>query len=821
MKKLLLTLLITGVFTCPAHGMWESLAKRFASANKFVRAQMPAFAKTVIQATPAAAKATQKPIAQTAKATTAESNWFSRLSKGLASAWQNLKQNFKLPEWIKSSTAKDKIKNAFTAHGKSIASRMPIAGASLAATAIQTAYAQGTKNDMLDFNEDNICNYPRYRSAFIAHAIKNITSQDPQFIQAVAYLLEVSSDSREPITQAALNHFNTVDPLTIKQILAHYPRAKDAFIEKLLTQDNPHLEKLFANYRTNNNPSYQWIISHGDGTAQFSIAKLVINTIVANPGACSIKSFNTIFEEISKIGPDCTELWKLRHTATKHYGQDAATFIALASGAIKKNDITNKPWCVYILYGNHYEIRELHEAIERELETLSVQDLDRAYTFLTQATVNWFWGVAVSVKTTSSPLLNRIQETARKRFKPIDYSTLSTQDILYLHKIKSGFEGHLSKPSLAFEYPLFMLDCPHNATIKEKVYTDLATLPADYLEYAYEHIFTSQAEKDSLKQTIKSRFNDTLNPLHRTHITHAVLEEYDRVPSFLAECSPNNHQPTQTEKHLCANLASVIRNMFRGHQIKQKTNAIALFKQAIAKEREELAKGNHVFYHGRQWEYDFWADMDKATYNLKHPNNPLQDIRLRFDESEGALCLNYALFANATREPSNTASYVIRNHDYSAALRNFSIEKFFNRFNLTPLYTRYHNEFDTLKKMHAACNNHGSLLMISVPDKHLDIVYPALEGSMGYKLQARKVKDQLSSDIREIVNTLKTDPVHIQDGNSDYIEFALRITPELKDKVRIYPMSQADPVKYKEYTDYRDQLFAKIKTDIATHNGVQ
>lgn len=816
MKKLLLTLLLTSLFTSPAYGMWQTWATRFASATKIARAQMPAFAKTPARATPAAAKTVQKPIEQAAKASAAESTLWSRLSNSLSSAWKNLKLNFKLPNWLNSSTAKESIKKVFKAHAQTLGARAPMAGTGLATTAVHTAYAQG-KKDMPTFNEDNICDYPRHRQSFIEHAVNNITSKDPKTIQAIAYLLEISVDSREPITQAALNQFNDVDPLIIKEILAHYPRAKDSFIEKLLTQDNPHLEKLFENYTNRTNPSYQWTVSHGDGCTQFGIAKIIVNTIINKPGTCSVKAFNSVFQEISKKIPYGREMWQLRHAAAKHYGQDASTFIALASGAIKKTDITNKPWCVYLIYGLHYEIRELHEAIDRELETLSVQDLDRAYT-LTRATVYEIGAQGVSVRYES--LHNRIKHEAQKRFGPLDYQKLSTQLLLYFHQIKSGFDGHLSKTSIAIEFPLFMLESPDITMIKEKVYTDLATLPADYLEYAYEHIFTAQTEKDSFKQKVMSRFKDSLHPLHRTHIAHAMLEEYNRTPSFLVECSAENHQATQTEKHLCANLRTVISKMFRAHEIKQKTNAAALFKQAIAKEREELTKGNNVFYHGRQWEYDFWADMDKSTYNLKNPNNPLTDIRLRFDDSEGALCLNYALFANATREPSNTASYVIRNHDYSSAIKNFTIENFFKRFDLAPFYNHYKNDFEKLKKMHASCNNHGSLLMISVPDKHLDIVYPALEGSMGYTMQARKVNEGLSSDIREIVNTLKTDPTKIQNGNSDYIEFALRITPELKDKVRIYPMSQADPTKYKEYTDYRDQLFAKIKTDIATQNGV-
>lgn len=122
--------------------------------------------------------------------------------------------------------------------------------------------------------------------------------------------------------------------------------------------------------------------------------------------------------------------------------------------------------------------------------------------------------------------------------------------------------------------------------------------------------------------------------------------------------------------------------------------------------------------------------------------------------------------------------------------------------------------------MHTACNKHGSLLMLSIPDKNLnDIVYSAQEGSMGDTQQARVVNGSRTTDMHTIINALKTDPATIQNGNSDYIEFALRITPQLKDKIRIYPMSQADPIKYKEYTDYRDQLFARIKTDIEKTKG--
>jgi hypothetical protein len=851
MKKIVFTLLVTSLLNSSAHGMGKAWATRLASATKFARKHIP-----TLKAAPGFAHATAKPaqkslIRATLKPQQSQSNFWDRLSKSFASAWQRVKQNFKLPEWIKSSAAQEQIKKVVKSYAHTAGTRAPLIGGAMAATAVKTAYAQGTDREMPACTADAIFNYRfsmQHRNAFIAHAVKNITAKDTETIEAITAMLEQYPQSHVPITQAAIAAFNDVQPVVLQNVLKHNAWAHDRFVKKLMTEDNPHLDELFKNYVVHidgltqfydrvhrcyttitHKTEYTWTIDNGDGTPR-NITQAILERMIQDPTCCSIEVHNKIYKRlIAKNSFSLSTrivISQLRASALNHWGQDAATLIGLASRTLKESDV-NKPLCLY--YSDNYHptalvnFNELTDATMREIETLNAKDISLAYNYING--YSWY----------NYENKNKIKEAAQKRFgQHLDLNNLTLKDLVSLHSCMNGITTTI--PS-TFPYPYFLIGYNPEiypraeAIIRDRLLNNdddaIASLSIDDMTYIRELIFKINANDDSrdqLKkalelgkfiQKVKKRCKDLMPPVYSTNIVHAVMQGYDQFPSFLASCTQDNHQTTQSEKHFCANMTNVMIHMFRDHSIKQKTNAIPMFKRALAKERQELAKGNHVFYHGRKWEYDFWADMDKMTYNLTHPDKPLTDIRLRFDDSDGALCLNYALFANATRKPSNTASYVVNNHDFSSALSRFNLGQFFQRFGQESHFNRYKKEFEKLREMHTACNKHGSLLMLSVPDKHLnDIVYSAEEGSMGRTQKARVVHGVPTTDMHTIINALKTDPSAIQHGNSDYIEFALRITPQLKDKVRIYPMSQADPAKYKEYTDYRDQLFAQIKTDI-------
>jgi hypothetical protein len=253
---------------------------------------------------------------------------------------------------------------------------------------------------------------------------------------------------------------------------------------------------------------------------------------------------------------------------------------------------------------------------------------------------------------------------------------------------------------------------------------------------------------------------------------------------------------------------------------------------AFSKEIAESKAGNYVFWHGRQWEWDFVADMYKHVHNLMVPENqrmPETYIPLRFGDGEwDGFCMNYALFGNSKREPSSSLSYVLRNHDYSyGAINKYSVQAFFKQFGLEPFFDIYKKDFSELQKLHKKANKrgYGSLLMISVRPDDMRYVFRAQEGSMGKRWQDIFCDGALTHNAKKIIDTLRTNPVAVQGGETDYIEFAMFLTKEYaldpRKGLRIFAFGATDAGKMADYTNKRDALFARIAADLKAAGVIQ
>ena len=507
--------------------------------------------------------------------------------------------------------------------------------------------------------------------------------------------------------------------------------------------------------------------------------------------------------------------------AIKQYGQDAATMIALAVRKVEPSDITAKPLCIYYdhqrLYAVGVDDDELTTAILRDLNILSFKQIDDAHTYLNR--YSWWTRHA-----------KRLADACKTTFK-IKPDALSAEELVYSF-YTSKQDGSLGDFTLSapaqISIPSFMY-LPEISLVRKAVYRDMKNLSLPYLEFAYANTCSSEAEKKEFRVKIDELGIYTSKksvPLYDTNILNAVMQGYNAdLPIWMIDCTAQNHQATQSEKHFCANVASVMKYIFKDQNIKRKSNAIPLFKRALAKEREELAKGNHVFYHGRQWEWDYVADVYKGLHNATHPTDKTvgNDYTfLRFDASSGdfgnALFLNVPLFGNTKHWGNSTAQLVLSSYDWSGGKHlYFAPDKLFSQFKLAAQYPAYKDNFKQLKLLHQKANPSkiGSLLMVVLDDKKVNTVYLPVRGVANNKNPVTLSTGEQTLETRKIIAELKAGK--LPDGG-DSLEYVLPLDKDYaldpQKGPRIYSMNACDPAKYKEYTDYRDALFSKIKKDM-------
>lgn len=454
-------------------------------------------------------------------------------------------------------------------------------------------------------------------------------------------------------------------------------------------------------------------------------------------------------------------------------------------------------------------------------------------------------------KFTEKEIFNRRYDTAyRKEALAFALANITAQDAVTIERIITILETYreshepIVKAALAHfskTHPLLIKNIlAHNAWAADDFVKQLICTENPHLEKLlsnnkiYDYQWTA-CHGDGLRQfsiaelAEKEKKLRVQYPVAQSNVLQHALHNYDTIPSSMITCTQKNHWPTPSEKHFCSNIKSVIWHIFEGHTIKQKTNAIPLFEQALAKEREELAKGNHIFYHGRQWEWDLVADIYKGLYNTTNSTKPRvgNDYTfLRFDDSTAkfgqALFLNIPLFGNSVKPGESTSQYVLSNEDCSSnKVKEFTPQELFSRFNLQKQYSRYENEFKQLAVLHQKANpsNIGSLLMVAVDNAHVNDIYPVDWYAYNKKPVTLSTGEQ-TLETKKILAELKAG---ILPGGGDTIEYVLPLTKEYaldpEKGPRIYAMNACDPAKYKEYTDFRDQLFAKIKADMQQNGG--
>ncbi|MCX5921747.1 MAG: hypothetical protein NTX86_00220 [Candidatus Dependentiae bacterium] len=351
-----------------------------------------------------------------------------------------------------------------------------------------------------------------------------------------------------------------------------------------------------------------------------------------------------------------------------------------------------------------------------------------------------------------------------------------------------------------------------------------ATISENVINNVYDclHCSLTDEHRKAIKEAAKKRWTPLVTDVAQVLTTDTDFPKID----CLLEYDLNNHQNTQTEHHFCHNMARIF-TLIRKYSEKHMDPYVKfMLGNAFKKEIEECHKGNYVFWHGRQWSWDFKSDMYKRLYNLTVTGNKRigrDYVPLRFGDSEGdGFCLNYALFGNANDETSGTLSYVLRNHDYSWGKANYyTPEWMFARLNIAQrLYAKYAAEFERLEQLHkeANSNGYGSLLLISVSKDDIHHIYPAWRGSMGRSKKDIRVDGFYTYDVPAIVNALRTKPTSIQDNESDLIEFGMCLTNDYaldhQKGPRIFSFNAADQNKMNQYCQACDALFARIARDI-------
>lgn len=280
---------------------------------------------------------------------------------------------------------------------------------------------------------------------------------------------------------------------------------------------------------------------------------------------------------------------------------------------------------------------------------------------------------------------------------------------------------------------------------------------------------------------------------------------FDNLPSLL---------PTQTEAHVSQNFYSV------SGLIKEcPDHILPILTRIYAKERQERAKGNYVFYHAQAWNLHFYSDMYKQLWNIVKNDSVKDDFTFtRFKEEREAPCLrkdalylNHALFGNSINAGSCTYDYFLKNQSiYKPSL---SVKEFCENLGIKTFHDKYQDDFKKLEQFHEEASTQGNLLMVSVPADKVSQIKPVISSS---SIRQIKIGEDATSDTNKILEALLHKPESLE--TTDSIEYAMPLTTEYalnpKKGPRFYSFNAADPEKLKEYTKKRDELFHKIWRDV-------
>jgi len=396
------------------------------------------------------------------------------------------------------------------------------------------------------------------------------------------------------------------------------------------------------------------------------------------------------------------------------------------------------------------------------------------------------------------------------------------------HIVDESFDFYACQYLISY-YPEFA------APLCDEIVVRLQDISQESVQKIQDILFNyfSAAQRTKIEQAAKQKWKPLALDISQL-LTDDQLPELPKLQWLLAYAD-SKHRGTQTEHHLCKNLASII-TLLHKYKHKRKDPLVRkMLWDAFIQEVEEYKKGNYVFWHGRKWGWEFRSDIYKQLHNVTaKPTDRIDDtyIPLRFGDSYGeGFCLNYALFGNTTDETSGSLSFVLRNHDYNYGKKNNNMSKYtvqymFGVFGLSHLYEKYRDDFIKLENIHTAANSngYGALLVLSVKPQDIHHIYPAWAGSWGLKKREIYIDGTWPSygnttDTKKIIEALRNNPASLQHGQTDLIEFAMKLNSDYalnhKKGPRIFSFNAASSDKMKEYNQLRDAIFARLAKDIA------
>src|ERR1700733_6330479 len=193
----------------------------------------------------------------------------------------------------------------------------------------------------------------------------------------------------------------------------------------------------------------------------------------------------------------------------------------------------------------------------------------------------------------------------------------------------------------------------------------------------------------------------------------------------------------------------------------------------------------------------------------KQPHGPVE-ARLKL------LFMNYALFANSKNTGSNSAYYLLNNHN-SPAGRTIGVSPLepFRIFGYQALCDRkLVQKIETLAQEYENASKYGNLLFIAVPkDKIHKYVYLAWTGGSKQSMYITDKNLIETSDIRVIMDTLLNAPHKTPD--TDKLEFCLIMMQhkgglDPNTGIKVMPILSGDPQKLEELKKKEDALLAEI-----------
>lgn len=344
--------------------------------------------------------------------------------------------------------------------------------------------------------------------------------------------------------------------------------------------------------------------------------------------------------------------------------------------------------------------------------------------------------------------------------------------------------------------------------LKKKILFNPKNVNPNHIDSLWKY-FTEE-EKNKIKNFYQE--DETSNP------KFTVLLK-NQLPASLY---PSQNNQTQSKQHL------LMSKQFLG-EIDEKIERFIL--SIYMQEKIEHDNEHYVFYHGRQWTWNFLSDIYKQLWNITRNDNVNDNfhfLRLglpgpKRDGNYDLLFMNSAIFGNLTNHGSCTFHYWFTNFDQSwnKNLPDLLIE-IFKYYNLIHLFNEYKNDLLKLQDLHKQISSHGEILMISIPANKLDNVIPTESGG---GIKAIKMNDKSIIGTKIILDAIKNNPKDLND--IDRLEWGLVLgifrqdsyysnlyTRDPNKGLNIYSFYLGDENKMEEYKNLRDKIFEKIKQDI-------